>query len=39
MDYMSVISAVKRLERRAEKNAALSAALTRCRNELKMSNV
>jgi len=36
MDYMSVSAAVKRLERRAEKDSALSAALHRCRKELKM---
>jgi putative transposase len=36
MDYMSVSAAVQRLARRAEKDSALSAALTRCRNELKM---
>jgi REP element-mobilizing transposase RayT len=39
MDYMSVSVAVKRLERRAEKDAALSTALHHCRKELKMSNV
>jgi REP element-mobilizing transposase RayT len=36
MDYMAVSAAVQRLERRAEKDTALSAALRRCRNELKM---
>jgi chromosomal replication initiation ATPase DnaA len=36
MDYMSVSAAVKRLEQRAGKDAALSAALHRCRKELKM---
>jgi chromosomal replication initiation ATPase DnaA len=39
MDYMSVSAAVKRLEERVDKDAALSAALHRCRKDLKMSNV
>jgi putative transposase len=34
MDYMSVSAAVKRLERRAQNDAALSAALNRCRKKL-----
>ena len=36
MDYMSVSAAVKRLEQRAGKDAALAAALQRCRKELQM---
>jgi len=36
MDYMSVSAAVKRLERRVQKDAALFAALNRCRKELRM---
>ena len=36
MDYMSVSAAVKRLEPRAGKDAALAAALQRCRKELQM---
>jgi REP element-mobilizing transposase RayT len=39
MDYMGVSVAVKRLERRIAKDAALSAALQRCRKELELSNV
>jgi hypothetical protein len=39
MDYMGVSVAVKRLERRIAKDAALSAALQCCRKQLQMSNV
>jgi len=38
MDHMKVSTADQRLGRRAEKDAALSTALRRCRKALQMSN-